>query len=409
MTGIGITLIVIGSIVIAIAWNSGVNWKGIGMGALLALSGSCIGIGGNPARGAPNGYPGVVALGFMLLIPIIVLAVMYFKGAKQESDQAKIVVAQTIGGTPLDRFFVECVLADCGDFSKPKNVARAQLLADKYGLTYPQGIAALYHQGLEAHKTITGRSTANRLNDKRQEEQAEFQRLIKYAGYTGKAKTVAMLTDQMNALRSSAKSSDRYAEMLMRSGQQRERDWALWGGVADGIAGFGAGVSTALDIQRQNIQIRAQNEANMRAAMPAYMAITGNASQDRRNADAIQTQIQLLNEKLTVDIAPEAVMKKLSVTNTTVDVSETGAFKVTATVSAKEKLFIFDDVPAMADGSIMAHLYDGNQEVGRAVMVLPVNGVTTKVGIAGIGLSGAVPGRNYTVRFTANQLWMREV
>ena len=64
-----------------------------------------------------------------------------------------------------------------------------------------------------------------------------------------------MLTDRAAELRAEAKSQDQYAQMLMRSGQQKERDWALWGGVADGIAGFGAGVSTAIDLQMLSMRL----------------------------------------------------------------------------------------------------------------------------------------------------------
>lgn len=44
---------------------------------------------------------------------------------------------EVIEATMLDRFFVECVLSEADDFSKPKNKQRAQLLADKYNLKYP--------------------------------------------------------------------------------------------------------------------------------------------------------------------------------------------------------------------------------------------------------------------------------
>ena len=41
-----------------------------------------------------------------------------------------------IGETVMDCFFVECVLSSCNDFTKRKNVDKAKLIADKYGLSY---------------------------------------------------------------------------------------------------------------------------------------------------------------------------------------------------------------------------------------------------------------------------------
>ena len=314
-----------------------------------------------------------------------------------------------IGGTSLDRFFVECVLSNCNDFTQEKNIAKAKLLAEKYNLNYSSGIENLYKEAFSAHEKVSGKILENKLAVKCQEEKEEYAQSIKYAEYYGKDKTIAMLTDKMQELRSRANSQNQYANMLMRSGQQQERDWATWCGIANGIAGAGAGISTALDIQAQNAQIRAQNEANMRAAMPAYMAVTGNASSNRKNADAIQKQIELLKEKLIAETPAAEVMEQLKVTNPTIEVSDTGAYKVTATVQAEKPLCIFGDVPAIADGTLLGHVLDENdKEIGTVKMVLPVNGVSDKVGILGIGLSGAERGKNYSITFSEYKLWLLE-
>ena len=50
----------------------------------------------------------------------------------------------------------------------------------------------------------------------------------------------------------------------------------------------------SIDDMRRELRLDMQNEANMRAAMPAYMAISNNASENRRNADQIEKEIQLV-------------------------------------------------------------------------------------------------------------------
>lgn len=42
-------------------------------------------------------------------------------------------------------------------------------------------------------------------------------------------------------------------------GHEKERDWAIWGGMASGAGGIGAGVSTAIDVQRTNAEVRQRN------------------------------------------------------------------------------------------------------------------------------------------------------
>ena len=59
-----------------------------------------------------------------------------------------------IGGTLLDRFFVECTLSGT-DFDNEEDIAKAKEIAKKYNLSYPfSGIESLYLKALENHKRI---------------------------------------------------------------------------------------------------------------------------------------------------------------------------------------------------------------------------------------------------------------
>lgn len=52
--------------------------------------------------------------------------------------------------------------------------------------------------------------------------------------------------------------------------QQKEKDWAVHGGIASGIGGPVIGGITAMNTIAENHQIRAQNEINRRAFQPAF-------------------------------------------------------------------------------------------------------------------------------------------
>lgn len=408
MTYIGMGVLLVGCFMLVGGWQSGVKGKLMGQGAILIVAGACIGIGGNSARDMPNGSPGMVALGFLGIAAVILMFVLDNKknaATKKETAQKQ---AEVIGATMLDRFFVECVLSEADDFSKPKNKQKAQLLADKYNLKYPNGIEELFKQGLNGHKVVSQRFVLNRLEEKRAEERQEFERLNKYSDLTGKAKRIAMLTDRATELRKEAKSQEQYADMLMRSGQQKERDWATWGGIADGIAGFGAGVSTAIDIQMQNMQIRAENEKRRQAALPGYMFMTNSAQGNRRNADEIMKEIENFKLKLVSDEPAAELMKKISFSNTDVLVSETGAAMVCTSATLDPEFKIFDDVPAVVDGTIIAKIYEGDQLCGTAQLVLPMYGLGQNIPLNGICIDCCKPGKNYTAKFTAKNLWAME-
>ena len=351
---------------------------------------------------------GFITMGILLLLPSTPLSIWYIIQRRKRITEERSNFLLNIGATNLDRFFVECVLSSCNDFSI-KNVEKAKILANKYELSYPDGILALYEQGLNAHKEISQKIVNDKLADLRIIEQKEYKELNKYALLYGKMKTISMLNDKMNELLNRAESANQYSDMLVRSAQQREYNWGIWGGIADGIAGPGAGIATAISIQETNAKIRTQNEATMKTIIPQYMFITNNASQNRKNALEIEKQIQIVKEKLIdEEILEEDIFKNLSITNTSIEVSETGAFKISAVVEVKNPFFIFDDVPAVADGTICAHVFEDGIEIGSANLVFPVNGIYQKNCIQGIGLSGAHKDKKQTIVFSPEDMWLIE-
>ena len=338
----------------------------------------------------------------IFIVPTMILVVIQLnKALKKERSNI-------IGGTNLDRFFVECVLAEVSEFNNPKSKQRAQLIADKYGLKYPKGIERLYQQGLEAHKSVSQFLADVGIEAKREEEARAFHRLNLYSELIGKEKRIAMLRNQAFILERSAKRQNDYANMLLSSTQQKEHDWALWGGAASGLGGFGAGVATAADMQLKNMQIRAENEMRLKAAMPAYMSVTGSAQENRKNAEVIWKEIDGIKLKLMSDDSSDELMKKITFSNTDIVVSETGAAMVCTLASIPSKFKILGDVPAVIDGTIIAKIYDGDILCGTAQLVLPVYGLGQNIPLNGICTDCCKPGRTYSVKFVAKNLWAME-
>ena len=89
-------------------------------------------------------------------------------------------------------------------------------------------------------------------------------------------------------------------------------------------------------------------------------------------------------------------------------VSETGAAMVCTSASLDSKFRIFDDVPAIVDGTIIAKIYDGDQLCGTAQLVLPMYGLGQNIPLNGICIDCCKPGKSYTAKFTAKNLWAME-
>lgn len=89
MTTFFVILLVIGLLVFCMGFHSSVRSYWLGGGTLLMFGGMLAGIGVNPSRDAPNGSPGMVAFGVILLacaIPVLII------GWKKETENTKNVM-----------------------------------------------------------------------------------------------------------------------------------------------------------------------------------------------------------------------------------------------------------------------------------------------------------------------------
>ncbi len=310
------------------------------------------------------------------------------------------------------RFLEECRDNNCTDFSKEKNVVKAKLIADKYSLSYPNGIQELYYRverQCETADVIKAREVKEeRLKKLRKEEQENYNKLNLYVHLWGRNKKIVMLSDIADEYQKSAKALAAGGSALIAMTQQRESNSGFWGGIADGLAGPAAGLATALDVEAKNRQIRASNQANLNAVAPLYMHSLSGSYTYEEKAQAIERLIEQTQVKLVEERPPADILSSLNITNPIVEVSETGAFYVKATVEAKEDFYIYEATPAVADGTITAHIWEGIRQIGTAQMVLPIDGTARKTDIIGMGLSGAYQARKYTVTFSATNLWLIE-
>lgn len=235
---------------------------------------------------------------------------------------------------------------------------------------------------------------------------------MKYEGITGREKRITMLTAERAALLQKADTLKSGAKAVMNASQQKEKDWAVHGGIANGIAGPAAGAVTALNIQAQNAQIRAQNKANLQAYAPMIMTSYKGAASYESQARGIAETIENAKTKLLAKDDAQTCLKRLAFTDTKVDVSETGTCTVTTNVALTEPFAIFEDVKAVIDGTVITKIYDEEILVGTAALVLPSRGIGyyhNPYPLKGMCLYCGEKDRNYRVEFAAVNLWAMEM
>ena len=311
------------------------------------------------------------------------------------------------------QFYKECIEKGIEDISSPANNQKAELIAKRLGCKGCENLADYFEEGRKLYTQAEDQGKAaeeqKKLAELRSAEKEKYDGLTKYASFEGREKRVAILSDTQRQYYKKAAELEKGMRLLTHASQQKEINWATHGGIASGIAGGAAGLAVAIDAQAKNAQIRAQNEANMRALTPGILAVHKSAGEYRQAAKDLQVSIDDAKIKLVADTPKDEVFSKLDIRVSQIAISETGAFTIQVSVKLTDDLMIFDNVQAVADGTFSANLYQEGHNVGNALLVLPTFGVDrTEAIIEGICLSGAKQGIPYEVQFTPHLLWEME-
>lgn len=318
----------------------------------------------------------------------------------------------------LARFYNECVENNVRSCKSEKDRQKASLIAKKYNIYYAD-IEALYNEAKQCYqeKLRTDKEYAHQkeLTELKQKEQAQYDVLNEFSPYTEREKKIAMLTKEYNETARRLRATNDAISMTIAPPLEQEHDWAVMGGLANGLAGPGAGIATAVNAQIENAQIRARNSQLLHetADIRGQMILTGAKQRNALQASCseIIDRINATKTKLIGKDSPEACLKALHFENTKIAVSKTGTCTVDAKVGLKRsEYYIFGDVKATIDGTIQGEIYDGNKKIGTANLVLPLDGVpnANMIAIKGICLFCGQPGKKYTVKFNAENLWAME-
>ena len=201
---------------------------------------------------------------------------------------------------------------------------------------------------------------------------------------------------------------------LYQAMSEKEKDWALHAGLADGIAGPGAGFAVATQIQAENAAIRQRNE-NLRKAIFASSLPTANSdfygTDDlRRTVSALERQMEDLNIKLTDETVPAQTLMDALETSAFAQESDSGAAAVSVGVRATKDFLIAGEAQAAIDGGFSAELLRDGEVVGNAYIPLPTMGICAKDGWLKLtGYCLALDGsQTYDVRLSPKRLWLIE-
>ena len=183
--------------------------------------------------------------------------------------------------------------------------------------------------------------------------------------------------------------------------QEKEKDWALLGGIANGIAGPGAGISTAVNAMQENERIRAENAKRRQqgAEMNAfYQDLAFRAAQKKPVA---RTMEQLDKEyDAIMSWSPKTLFSRIIIkSKTAISDWKSGAVNVYVEWEQKSKSLCID-------GALRAKIYAENKCVGCAYLVLPKEGTAKLSGkISGVCARPKIEASDYSVEIEPVDLW----
>ena len=305
-------------------------------------------------------------------------------------------------------FYNECIAVGITGCNSEKEVQRATLIAQKHNLKFAD-ITVLYAEAKRLAETDMQNKQLAEEEAVRNHERSLCKEYTRYAELRGREKRIAMLTDEQKGALETAKRISAGMDAAIGATQQKEHDWATHGGIASGIAGPVAGAVVALDVQAKNARIREQNKANVRAMAPVVLESMKESGYYRKKAKELEAEIESAKTKLVADLDTAACFDMLTFYDEQVSVSATGTCTVTARTKLKAPLKIFEDVDAVIDGTILARIYEGDTLIETATMVIPVHGVASGAYLKGMCLFCCEAEKEYTVKFTAGDLWAMEV
>ena len=183
--------------------------------------------------------------------------------------------------------------------------------------------------------------------------------------------------------------------------QESEKDWAIHGGIAQGLGGPIAGIATAINIESENQEIRKRNEDRKQWAQKQKSEYEHLARQAEENKPVLMSRSQI-NAKYAAVFkwSPNTLFQKLRITKTTLNQNpKTGSLKVSVNWEQK-------DHSLCIDGSLRAKIYDSSYNcVGCAYLNFPTNGSIEYKGVLN-GICCNLPiEENYTISLEPADLW----
>lgn len=342
---------------------------------------------------------------------------------------------------PCDEFFHKCQSANIdaltNEFSVKKATKIAEEIMGNLGIDMANCGEYLKRESLESYLK-KGKNLAREENEKKTLAQkqpqnakptsAEREFLVRSKELcvkTGCEKRVNMLSNlladynsKISALHEGEKAL-RQLGMIYADQQKKEADWAIIGGIAEGIAGPAAGLAAAVNTMESNAKIREHNAAIRKASMDIMSGIpslAGDRYKLEEEKEIIGQQLcEAENKVVLTKPSAKDIWKNIQLGKIAVKRNQSGVLELALPIAFKAAFVL--DVPKgidmVVDGTIKGEVWFEDQLVGDVYFPLPLYGIpsnmTVEVTLDGMCDRSVELDGEYIVRIADTQnLWIME-
>lgn len=271
---------------------------------------------------------------------------------------------------------------------------------------------------LEAQKTPRNASPSI-------EERTFIQRSTLVSSLYGNQKRVKMLSDLIEDFKTRidgiAKGEEamKQLSMIYMEQQKKEGDWAIAGGLAEGLAGPVAGFMAASQVVENNREIQSHNAAMRNASreiLSGLMDVTSDRYKLQRQRDQAKERCEEAKEKITLSKPDSAeIWSHIQVGRYQVKKAKSGVLHIALPVHIETPLTL--DVPenvnTVIDGTLKAEVQFEGKNVGSVSFPLPLYGIptnmTTEVTLDGMLARSVEFNGEYTLKMSdSHNLWIME-
>lgn len=229
-----------------------------------------------------------------------------------------------------------------------------------------------YNKGREYAEELNYKKNVDRITAEKQKEKEEYDAIYQNTKIVGKDK---YLKRKYKELEDNIKMVNTCDSGINRCGQltqtkAKTSDWAILGGMANGIAGPAAGLATAYDIQKKNEEAKRNAEEIRSQAFDNQVFLREQKFIYEHKVYVLKNYIEEVNNRLYDESDPEEKMKLIHAMVQNYKILDTKSMRICLKFDCEKEIHILNS-EALIDGSIQINILKNREIVGTTYYCAP--------------------------------------